>query len=193
VRVCVVDGCDREANRSRGMCGPHYSRLHIYGDPLAPRPETRPVRWLRAAIADATDECVIYPFGLSQAGYGKIKWNGRTLGAHRVALELAAGPCPADKQVAAHSCRSKACVNPNHLRWATHQENHLDKWRDGTMPTGLTHPLAVLDVPTVIKIRSLAAQGFVPSAIANELGIDHGTTRDVIKRRTWAWVEEVAA
>lgn len=148
---------------------------------------------MRSVVAEAGDECVLYPFGLTQTGYGKIKWHGKTVNAHRVALELAVGPCPADKQVAAHSCRNRACVNPNHLRWATHQENHLDKWRDGTMPTGLTHPSAVLDVPTVITIRSMAADGIKPSAIASALGIDHGTTRDVIKRRTWAWVQEEAA
>ena len=185
----AVVGCDAPVIRPKGMCGPHYSRYSIYGDPLAPRPQARGISTLRRLIAIETDECIVWPLGLSSRGYGKVKFEGRSRGAHAVALELAFGPMPIDKQVAAHGeCHRPACINPRHLRWATYAENNNDRRRDGTMPVGERNGLATLSDDVVRRIRSLTKQGESPARISRTLGIADPTARDVIKGRTWKHV-----
>jgi hypothetical protein len=192
---CVAEGCTNEVNRPKGFCGPHYYRYYTYGDPLAPAPEPRGIRTLRALIADDTDDCIIWPLGLTSTGYGKVKYQGKTRGAHNVALELTVGPKPDDKDCAAHYCRNRACINPRHVRWATTLENVLDKERDGTVARGDRTRRAVLTADIVRLIRSLSYTGSSPTQISRALGLDNGTVRDVIFRRTWRWVdaEKVAA
>jgi hypothetical protein len=55
-------------------------------------------------------------------GYGTIKVEGKMVGAHRVAYELAVGPIPDGLQLD-HLCRVRQCVNPSHLEPVTQREN----------------------------------------------------------------------
>jgi hypothetical protein len=55
-------------------------------------------------------------------GYGTILVGKRTELAHRAAYEMFVGPIPAKMQID-HICSNKACVNPEHLRLATHSQN----------------------------------------------------------------------
>src|SRR3546814_15498376 len=45
---------------------------------------------------------------------------------------LAHGEPVGDRDQAAHKCGRPKCVNPRHLRWATHRENMADKAIHGT-------------------------------------------------------------
>ena len=55
-------------------------------------------------------------------GYGKVKLDGRTCLAHRVAFEELVGPIPDGLQLD-HLCRVRECVNPAHLEPVTASEN----------------------------------------------------------------------
>lgn len=73
------------------------------------------------------DEC--WPWLASYAGkYGKLREpgrQGRTLGAHVVALMLKTGEA-ANGRLALHSCDNPCCVNGKHLRWGDHSDNARD-------------------------------------------------------------------
>ncbi len=58
---------------------------------------------------------------------------GHTVGAHRVAWEIANGPIP-DGLIVMHLCDNRKCVNPGHLVLGTNQANQYDKWRKGRSP-----------------------------------------------------------
>ncbi len=87
-----------------------------------------------AAQKDAS-ECINWPFHKVPSGYGRATYRGRRTSAHRVVLEIATGITENEGLQAAHApiiCHNPACVNPNHLRWATPLENSQDKFLDKT-------------------------------------------------------------
>lgn len=60
----------------------------------------------------------------SKQGYGKLKWEGKVIHAHRVSYELFIGKIPNGLQID-HLCRNTSCVNPFHLEAVTAKENIL--------------------------------------------------------------------
>ena len=71
-------------------------------------------------------------------GYGQIRINGTTIGAHRVAYEMEVGPIPAGLHID-HLCRNPACVRPDHMEPVTQQENILRGEGTSAVNAGKTH------------------------------------------------------
>lgn len=67
-------------------------------------------------------ECIEWVGRRSEKGYGRIRFHGRDIAAHRIAYEAAIGPIPAGLQID-HLCRNPRCVNPLHLEPVTAKEN----------------------------------------------------------------------
>lgn len=72
------------------------------------------------------DDCWLWLGARNGRGYGVISLDGRNLLAHRVAVILAGGQFTAELPFAAHRCGNPSCVNPAHIRPATHSENVLE-------------------------------------------------------------------
>lgn len=91
-----------------------------------------------AILADRTDrtgECWLWTRGATAAGYGHFKISGIYLYAHRASYEARVGLIP-DGLFVLHSCDTPACVNPDHLRVGTAQENvqdRIDRGRDAQL------------------------------------------------------------
>lgn len=58
-------------------------------------------------------------------GYGAFDVDGRTVRAHRFAVELTSGPIPAG-HVVLHRCDNPSCVRPDHLIVGTQADNVRD-------------------------------------------------------------------
>lgn len=147
---------------------------------------TRPLGypWLLAVLAaPPTDECIDWPFGGHQEGYGRLGVFGKRMRATRLACELAHGPCPPDKTEAAHSCGRPICCNPAHLRWATPKENAADKIGHGTAMCR-----AKLTPAEVSEIRSLYQRGARQVDLASQFNVGQSTISRVVLHQHWAWV-----
>lgn len=106
---------------------------------------------------------------------------------HSLVAEAFHGPRPTPGHEVAHidgRHRNNAATN---LRWATAQENQLDRLKHGTACQGEAHPLARLTAAQVLEIRRRLGE-----ASFNELGRQYGVSGVLIskiaKRRTWKHV-----
>lgn len=135
---CSVETCSAVATR-KGLCGRHYLRQRRHGSPLAGSGDRNIViPWLKHHVSFDRDECLRWPFAYRSNGYGSVTLEGRHTTASRAMCLLAHGEPKVSSMDAAHSCGNGhlGCVNPKHLRWATHLENMADAVAAGTLCSG---------------------------------------------------------
>lgn len=77
------------------------------------------------AKVNKTEGCWIWLGATQGKGYGTFSLAGKSQQAHRVAFMLIHGAFPLPNLTLDHLCHNRSCVNPKHLRIATHQENIL--------------------------------------------------------------------
>ena len=193
---CSINGCDKPAKGT--YCRMHATRIARHGSPfITKRNIGEPIKWLRAAIKDAGDDCVFWPFSAGQNGYGMLRFNRKRNRAHRVCCIIAHGEPPFPSAVAAHSCGNRLCVNPNHLRWATVKENVNDMIAHGTKLLGEKTNNNKLSTEQVLDIYSRAVKGRDRSdrgnwvALAAEYGVSHSTIWSIMSGNTWSHITGV--
>ena len=195
-KACGIEGCKKNAHwktgAARNMCPMHYNRWKKTGDPHGvTTAKGALMQFLTDHLEYDGDDCVLWPFSSNSHGRGTIGWGGKISPASRVMCILAHGE-PEDAQLqAAHSCGNGhlSCVNPNHLRWATHVENQMDRIEHGTTNRGERCGSSKLTQDQVIEIRMMAGQR-QQKIIAQEFGVSGSTVGDIIHRRTWWWLDD---
>lgn len=144
-----------------------------------------PLHWLRIVAASATDDrCIDWPWNVSK-GYGKVVVGGRSTRCNRLVCELVHGPPPLGYE-AAHTCGRPICVNPRHVRWATHRENVGDKHHHGTAQRGEQHPRARLSMLEVTMIRDRRMAGEPLASIARDFFISETHVSRISKGKAWS-------
>lgn len=125
-------------------------------------------------------------------GYGSLKHDGISIGAHRASYEHHHGPIP-DGLCACHKCDNRACINPEHLFLGSQAENVADMDAKGrrVSPKGSGNSQAKINEADVMAIR--AAVGVTHKALGERYGITRSAVQAIRAGRNWGHVALVAA
>jgi hypothetical protein len=151
--------------------------------------------YLRRAVSELLQcprqECVEWPRGKNQLGYGYIELHiketrnqSHTYYVHRLAFEFAYGQIVSCLDVC-HRCDNPPCFNPAHLFLGTHADNMADMARKGRGTSGERSGRAKLTEAQVLEIRSLCADGVSPSLIAKKYGVNRMSICYIATRQNW--------
>lgn len=75
---------------------------------------------------DPITNCWLWTKSTTPNGYGKVKYEGKTYGTHRLAYIISRGEHPGNYSVL-HTCDTKLCINPEHLYKGTQGDNMRDR------------------------------------------------------------------
>lgn len=192
--ICSVDGCSKAA-RAGGMCSGHYHKLKRHGDPLT---NIRVPRGLaedffhNVVLPYQGDDCLIWPYGRTQSGYGRMTLDGKRGGVHRFACERVHGIPISPDLHAAHECGNGhlGCVNPKHLSWKTQLENKADELVHGTRNMGSRNGRAKLTEEEARAILAMKRAGLHSKYVAAQFGVCQGTVNGINAGRNWSCLQE---
>ena len=137
-----------------------------------------------------TESCWLWMGSCNPNGHGQFKYDGTMVLTHRFSWLLAGNEIPEGMCIlhAPHViCGHRNCVNPAHLRVGTQSENNKDKISDGTSNRGTKSHLCKLTEQQVREIRVRSEEN--QRILGEEFGVCQKTISDIVKRRTWYWLE----
>jgi Autographiviridae endonuclease len=124
---------------------------------------------------------------LDSKGYGRLRVDGKTTGAHRISWVLYNSPITSSDFIC-HRCDNPPCVNPLHLFKGTNIDNVRDaqsknRYEKVGMP-GTANPSCKLSQDDVMYIRE-HAQEMTGVELSKKFSISRGSISNIILRRTW--------
>lgn len=141
----------------------------------------RNLQWLKDHVNHAGDECLPWPFGRNENGYGQVSYYGRITKANRVMCILAHGQPPEPRYQAAHSCGNGhlGCVNPKHLSWKTPSQNTREFVEHNGGTVNHTRRLTLDQIDTIRKSEKSYIE------LAAEYGVHKNTIGKICRGKTW--------
>lgn len=189
-RLCAIVDCGNEAH-AQYWCRDHYNRWKRWGHPLIRPPLRTPngVPWTYLQTVVLTfqgDECLLWPYGATN-GYGTITRNKGRYRVNRFVCEAHHGSPPTPRHEAAHSCGNRRCCNPQHLRWATPEENSADKVLHGTHNRGERSTKAIITTQDALEIRAFKGKRGLRE-LSERFGIGINQIKAIQNNKSWAWL-----
>lgn len=148
--------------------------------------------WAKVDRSGGLDACWLWTGPVNKGGYGQIQRNGKNIGVHRAAYELAHGEIPQGMSVC-HNCPegdNPRCCNERHLWLGTHRENIHDRDRKGRAftPFGELDGKHKLTESDVVQARKLASEGVKQKDIAAIYNVTPTAISLVVNRINWKHV-----
>lgn len=145
----------------------------------------KPRFWSHVEIGSASG-CWPWKRFIAPNGYGRFKWNGVNISAHRFAYLAANGSIP-DGLFVLHHCDNKGCCNPLHLFAGTHQDNMNDgkaKKRFKSL-AGESHGNHKLTNEDIEYAKQKYAKGWFQHRIAYVLGVNQSQISRILNGKRW--------
>lgn len=141
--------------------------------------------WQKVNKTNGNDCWIWTGNGLIGKGYGRAKFCGYEVLAHRLSFFLHYGFLPPNKCVC-HSCDNMLCVNPAHLFLGTIKENNKDMIKKKRHAYGEKNGASKLTEDMVVQIKKATREGKITQRkLAEKFNISQ-TQISVIKTgKTW--------
>lgn len=181
--TCCVEGCEKPSH-ARSLCPMHYQRWRGGDIGVAAHkraPAARHVRGPWGGCWEWTGSKSAFGYGMRRAGPSETGY------VHRLVFEAIFGPIP-DGLCVLHRCDNPPCFRPDHLFLGTHADNNADAAAKGRTARG-TRRSARLTESDVRAIRSRQRSGEEQQTLAHAFGVGEATVSNIVRRRTWAWLE----
>lgn len=120
-----------------------------------------------------------------RSGYGLIQIEGRRVRVHRLSYEVHVGPIP-DGMIVRHTCDNPPCLNPQHLKLGTHDDNMRDMKSRGRSSRGVArsnHKLTDNQVLEIFRRTSDANR-----TLAREYGVSEWTIQHIRSGKRWSHI-----
>lgn len=189
---CTVSGCNRDVAYTQ-LCGAHYYRTRKYGDPhkTVRTPKEVPLfdrlslfGWDEVIRVPELGACWEWKGNTDWYGYGVLKFEGKTIRAHRAMWEKTHQKAMPRNRNALHKCDNPPCVNPDHIWPGTQAENVFDMHRKGRNSAGRT-----LTEAQVTEMKRLYRTGkYRQRDVETLFNSSKGQMSRIMNRKIWAWV-----
>ena len=128
-------------------------------------------QWLSERREFSKDRCLLFP-GFVQGRRTKVRYNYRIMSASEAMLIMTKGLPPDEGYQAAHKCGHGhlSCVNPEHLYWATPEQNARDR---------VIHNPSNLNWVDGVAESDIKEDGRIANVIAWEMGIPVAQVRAI--------------
>ena len=142
------------------------------------------IRFNEKVDKNGPNGCWIWIAGLTD-GYGTIRINGKNKYAHIVSWEMTNGPAP-EGYVLHHECRTRNCVNPDHLLLITKGE-HLSLHHKGKSKNkGENNGSAKTTEKIVSEIRAdWKTEEYTIKQLMTKYNQKYGNIYAIVNRITW--------
>lgn len=139
--------------------------------------------------------CWVWTASRSTSGYGQFGWEGKVAGAHRLAYQILVGPIAEGLQCD-HRCWCRYCVNPNHIRLATSQENTANMSENGRVVRarpGEANGNSKLTSIQIFEILRLYGEGgYTQREIGAMFLVSDVTISLIVRRENWSHLRKLA-
>jgi len=188
---CKATDCQLDS-AAKGYCHLHYNRWKRHGDPnqahrMVPRGSSLSSRIELLRKPGSANECWEWQGSIHHTGYGIMKFDGKHKYAHQWAYIEQHGEIPDGLQVL-HSCDNRRCVNPNHLRAGTHQDNMDDKVerdRCARLLGELGPSRKITESEAVEIIQRYATESISSAALGKDYGISPSQVQNIVNGKRW--------
>lgn len=116
MKKCSMSDCNKPV-ACKALCNAHYLKLRRHGSPHFQGSYKTPQESFKART-ESSNGCLLWTGSINKSGYGAIRVNGETRGAHRFAWTESGRSIPSGRTLD-HTCHVRRCVNVDHLRLAT--------------------------------------------------------------------------
>lgn len=136
-----------------------------------------------------TETCWIWNGVIGKRGYGVIRVKNKLCYAHRKMFEIENNIELEPSQWILHSCDNRSCVNPNHLRIGTPQDNIKDMLERKRQPKGEGKTQSKLTEAQVLEIK----QSNLPNIeLARLYNVSDGLICMIRKGQRWSHIKSLS-
>jgi len=140
--------------------------------------------WEKVNVGDG-DQCWNWNASVDTNGRGRIAYNSKLVGSHRVAYTFMCGKIP-EGMFVCHTCDNPLCCNPNHLFIGTHDDNMQDMVnKNRSHHNGEKSSKAKLTLEEVKDIRDMYNNGETQTKLAMKFDACQSVISRIIRNKTW--------